>query len=104
MPQGHIVVTGASGLVGRAAVEHYARAGYTVTAISLRTPFDTYGARHLPVDLADEVVCREAFARLGDVTQIVFATLDEEADLVSGWTSEAHIERNAAYIDVAVKR
>jgi nucleoside-diphosphate-sugar epimerase len=79
-------------------MEHFARAGYTVTAISRRAPFDTYGARHLPVDLADEAACREAFAGLGDVTQIVFAALHEEADLVSGWTSEAHVARNAAML------
>ncbi|MCB2048929.1 MAG: NAD-dependent epimerase/dehydratase family protein [Novosphingobium sp.] len=98
MPQGHILVTGASGLVGRAAMEHFARAGYKVTAVSRRAPFDSYGARHLSVDLADEAACRNAFSGLGDVTQIVFAALHEEPDLVSGWTSEAHVERNAAML------
>ncbi len=98
MAQGHIVVTGASGLVGRAAMEHFARAGYKVTAVSRRAPFDSYGARHVSVDLADEAVCRAAFASLGDVTQIVFAALHEMPDLVAGWTSQAHIERNAAML------
>lgn len=98
MAQGHIVVTGASGLVGRAAMEHFARAGYKVSAISRRAPFDCYGARHIPVDLADEAACRNALSSLGDVTQIVFAALHEEPDLVSGWTSEAHVARNAAML------
>jgi len=98
VPQGHVVVTGASGLVGRAAMEHFARAGFRVTAVSRRAPFDTYSARHLPVDLADEAACRDAFSSLGDVTQIVFAALHEEPDLVAGWTSEAHVERNAAML------
>lgn len=98
MPQGHILVTGATGLVGRAAMEHFARAGYKTTAVSRRRPFDTYGARFLSVDLADEVACREAFAGLGDVTQIVFAALHEEADLVAGWTKQSHIDRNAAML------
>lgn len=98
MPEGHILVTGATGLVGRAAMEHFARAGYKTTAVSRRVPFDTYGARFLSVDLADERGCREAFAGLGDVTQIVFAALHEEPDLVAGWTSQAHVERNAAML------
>lgn len=98
MPEGHVLVTGASGLVGRAAMEHFARAGYKVTGTSRRAPFDTYGAAHLSVDLADERACRDAFARLGDVRQIVFAALHEEPDLVSGWTSQAHVERNAAML------
>ncbi len=98
MPKGHILVTGASGLVGRAAMEHFARAEYAVTAVSRRAPFDTYGARHVSVDLADEAACRDAFSGLGDVTQIVFAALHEEPDLVAGWTSQAHVERNAAML------
>jgi nucleoside-diphosphate-sugar epimerase len=98
VPDGHILVTGATGLVGRAAMEHFARAGYKTTGVSRRRPFDTYGARFVSVDLADEAACREAFSGLGDVTQIVFAALHEEPDLVSGWTSEAHVERNAAML------
>lgn len=98
MPDGHILVTGATGLVGRAAMEHFARAGYRTTAVSRRRPFDTYGANFLSVDLADEKACREAFSGLADVTQIVFAALHEEADLVAGWTQQAHIDRNAAML------
>lgn len=98
MPQGHVLVTGATGLVGRAAMEHFARAGYTTTAVSRRQPFDTYGARFLSVDLADDAACQAAFAGLDDVTQIVFAALHEEADIVSGWTSQAHVDRNAAML------
>ncbi len=98
MPEGHILVTGATGLVGRAAMEHFARAGYKTTAVSRRRPFDTYGAQFLSVDLADEAACREAFEGLGDVTQIAFAALHEEPDLVAGWTQQSHIDRNAAML------
>jgi nucleoside-diphosphate-sugar epimerase len=93
-----VLVTGATGLVGRAAMEHFARAGVKTTAVSRRRPFDTYGANFLSVDLADERACREAFEGLADVTQIVFAALHEEPDLVSGWTSQAHVDRNAAML------
>ena len=98
MPEGHVLITGATGLVGRAAMEHFARAGYKTTAVSRRRPFDTYGANFVPVDLADERACREAFAKLGDVTQIVFAALHEEPDLVAGWTNPDHVDRNGAML------
>jgi nucleoside-diphosphate-sugar epimerase len=79
-------------------MEHFARSGVKTTAVSRRRPFDTYGANFLSVDLADEAACRAAFGNLSDVTQIVFAALHEEPDLVSGWTSQAHVDRNGAML------
>src|SRR5688572_21828825 len=90
----HIIVTGATGLVGRAAVEHFARAGYRTTAVSRRPMFDSYGANFVAVDLADRAACEAAFGGIGDCTRIVFAALHEEPELVAGWLSEAHIRRN----------
>lgn len=98
MPEGHILITGASGLVGRAAMEHFAKAGYRTTAVSRRKPFDSYGAKWLSVDLADEAACRDAFAGMTDVTQIVFAALHEEPELVAGWTQAKHVDRNGAML------
>jgi nucleoside-diphosphate-sugar epimerase len=98
MPNGHILITGASGLVGRAAMEHFARGGYRVTAVSRRRPFDTYGATWHSVDLADEAACRDTFGGMGGVTQIVFAALHEEPELVAGWTQQKHVDRNGAML------
>ena len=95
MPERHVLVTGASGLVGRAAMEHFARLRIKTTAVSRRRPFDTYGANFVSVDLADEASCRAVFSGITDVTQIVFAALHEEPDLVSGWTNKSHVDRNA---------
>jgi nucleoside-diphosphate-sugar epimerase len=94
----HVLVTGASGLVGRAAMEHFAREGVKTTAVSRRAPFDSYGATHLSVDLADETACAQAFGGLTDITQIVFAALHEEPDLVAGWLREGHVKRNGAML------
>lgn len=91
---GHILVAGATGLVGRAAMQHFARAGYRTTALSRRRPYDTYGAEFLSIDLADEKAATEALSGLTDVTQVVFAALHEEPDLVSGWTDDKHVRRN----------
>jgi len=94
----HVLVTGASGLVGRAAMEHFARKGVKTTAVSRRPPWDSYGAQHLSVDLADAAACEAAFGNLSDVTQIVFAALHEEPDLVAGWLRDEHIQRNGAML------
>jgi nucleoside-diphosphate-sugar epimerase len=90
----HVLVAGATGLVGRAAMEHFARKGVRTTAVSRRRPWDTYGAQWLSADLADEAACADALGRLADVTQVVFAALHEEADLVAGWLEDRHVRRN----------
>ena len=94
MPEGHILVTGATGLVGRSCMQHFAESGYKTTAISRRKPFATYGATFLSVDLTNLEACQQAFASITDITQIVFAALYEAPNLVSGWTSQSHVDRN----------
>lgn len=95
MAEGRILVTGASGLVGRDCMQHYAEQGYKVTAVSRKKPLNTYGAEFLSVDLSDPESCKRALSPLTDIVQIVFAALHEEADLVSGWQAQSHIDRNA---------
>jgi nucleoside-diphosphate-sugar epimerase len=96
--QEHVLVIGATGLVGRAVVEHFARAGYRTTAISRRTPFDSYGADFVSVDLADRAACEAAFSSITDCTRIVFAAVDDQADLVAGWLDQDHVDRNGAML------
>jgi nucleoside-diphosphate-sugar epimerase len=98
MSKGHILVTGASGLVGRDCMQYYASLGYKVTAISRKAPLESYGANFISVDLSDSAACEKAFGPLTDVVQIVFAALHEEADLVSGWQAKGHIDRNGAML------
>jgi nucleoside-diphosphate-sugar epimerase len=94
MSREHVIVTGATGLVGRAAMEHFAKGGHRVTAISRRQPFDTYGAEFRSVDLADLSACKTALGDIRDCTRIVFAALHEEQDLAAGWLTDAHVRRN----------
>jgi nucleoside-diphosphate-sugar epimerase len=94
----HVLVTGATGLVGRAAMEHFARAGVRTTAVSRRRPLETYGAEFISLDLADENACADALSGLTDVTQVVFAALHEEPELVAGWLMDKHIKRNGAML------
>jgi nucleoside-diphosphate-sugar epimerase len=94
----HVLVAGATGLVGRAAMQHFARSGVRTTAASRRRPFDTYGADFVALDLTDPAACADALGPLDDVTQVVFAALHEESDLVAGWLQERHIKRNGAML------
>ena len=93
----HILVAGASGLVGRAAVERFATAGYWVTAVSRRAPIADHGATFIPVDLADRQACSDAFSGLG-ITHVIYAALHEEPGLVEGWVDHAHVVRNGAML------
>jgi nucleoside-diphosphate-sugar epimerase len=90
----HVLVAGATGLVGRAAMEHFAQKGVKTTAVSRRRPWETYDADWISVDLADEAASAVALGGLTDVTQVVFAALHEEPELVSGWLEERHVRRN----------
>lgn len=58
MASSKIVVAGATGLVGSAALRHFGGVGgCEVVAPSRRKPRDLYRARHVPVDLTDPVQC-----------------------------------------------
>ena len=64
-------------------MEHFARSGYTTTAISGRKPFDTYGANFLSVDLTNRAACEAAFGNIRDCTRIVFAAVDDQQAIQS---------------------
>jgi nucleoside-diphosphate-sugar epimerase len=78
---GHVVVAGATGIVGRAAVDHYAARGWRVTAVSRRPPMAgiewPQSVQHLPLDLLDGAECEAKLtpAHVGDATHIVFTAL-----------------------------
>ncbi len=89
-----VVVAGASGLVGRAALRHFAALdGWEAIGVSRRDPA-VPGARHLAVDLTDEAACREAFGALDAITHVVYAALYELPGLFAGWLAETQIETN----------
>ena len=74
-----VLITGASGVVGTAAVERFlAHDGWDVVALSRRRPEvdSTRAFRHLAVDLRDREATRAALAGLREVTHLVYAALD----------------------------
>lgn len=94
----HLLVAGASGVIGAGAVEHFARAGWRVTALSRRRP--VVGAdctfEHRAVDLGDPAACRAAVAAMPPVTHLVYAAVKEQPGLVAGWRDAALIAENGA--------
>jgi nucleoside-diphosphate-sugar epimerase len=95
-----VLVTGASGLVGVAAIEKFLSAGWEVVGVSCRKPELPSGrdVEFLSVDLRDAEAARAAFEPLTDVTHIAYTALHEKPELVAGWSSKEQIETNNAML------
>ena len=96
-----VLVVGASGLIGVAAIESFLSAGWDVIGISRRKPALPSGRdfTFIPVDLRDESAARVALSALTDITHVAYAAIYEHADdLVSGWSSTDQIEVNNAML------
>ena len=98
---GTVLIAGASGVVGQAAVEHFAGLpGWRTIAVSRRAPLVAPGLdyTHVPLDLTDAQACSEAVAKLPDVTHLVYAALYEKPDLVAGWRDAEQMATNLAML------
>ena len=96
MPMGRktVLVAGATGLVGYAALKHFTRASdIDVIAVSRRRPPGKV-VQHLALDLTNPGACREAAEALRDVTHVVYAALFELPGLVEGWRNDQQITTN----------
>ena len=90
-----VVIAGATGLVGNAALRHFgASDDCESVALSRRKPRDLHGARHVPIDLTNADDCRRAAAELGGATHLIYAALYEAPSLVDGWRDAGQIETN----------
>jgi nucleoside-diphosphate-sugar epimerase len=90
-----IVVAGATGLVGNAALRHFEGArGVEVVALSRRKPRQLYGARHVPIDLTNTAQCAQAASELRDTTHLIYAALYEAPNLIDGWRDPQQIDIN----------
>jgi nucleoside-diphosphate-sugar epimerase len=90
-----IVVAGATGLVGNAALRHFGAAdGCEVVALSRRKPRELYGARHVPIDLTVAAQCVQAAPEMQGATHLVYAALYEAPNLIDGWRDAQQIQTN----------
>lgn len=95
---GKVLITGASGVVGSAALDRFLEQGWDVTAVCRRTP-DLESDRdfeRLAIDLRDEDATASALASCRDITHLCFAAVYEKPGLVGGWTERDHMDTNQA--------
>ncbi len=92
-----VLIAGASGVVGYAAVRHFATLpGWEAVGVSRRVPVGLPPeAKLLSVDLLDEEACERTFGAMSNVTHLVYAALQEIPGLMPGWVDPEVIERNA---------
>lgn len=96
----HVLIAGATGLVGYAAMKHFAaRPECRVTAVSRRRPAETFGAEFHPLDLMDPAACRSFARELPDATHLVYAALFEKPGLYAGWFETDQIETNRVMLE-----
>ncbi len=94
-----ILIAGASGLVGSAAVRLFAqRSDWDVTAVSRRLPVGIEGANLVSVDLLDPIRCRDVFGKLSEVTHLIYAALSEKPGLLEGWVDRDQMQKNLAML------
>ena len=99
MAQNTILIAGASGLIGRAAIEHFARQpDWRVIALSRRAPEVDVVVEHLAVNLMDREAVAALAPRLAGVTHLVYAALMEKPDLVRGWREREQMDTNIAML------
>jgi nucleoside-diphosphate-sugar epimerase len=97
MPSSHILIAGASGVIGAAAIEHFASLpDWQVTGLSRRMPIvaENTAFNHISVDLDDSTACATAVAALPPVTHLIYAAVAEAPGLVTGWFDQQLMQRN----------
>ena len=89
-----VLIAGASGVVGRAALQHFAAAPDTRVIGLSRRPPDAVVGEHISLDLTDRQTCRDMAPRLADVTHLVYAALFEQPGLLAGWLDSGQMQTN----------
>ena len=93
-----VLVVGASGIVGRAAFEHFATQGWDAYGVSRRAPDLSVGT-HVPLDLLDAKACGATLSALPPMTHVVFAALQEKPGLIEGWFDPEQMEINRRMLE-----
>ncbi len=96
-----VVVAGASGLIGTAAIEELLAHGWDVVALSRRPP-EVVADRpftHIPLDLTDGPATAAALAAVDGVSHLVHAAAYEKPGLVAGWSDPEQMATNRRMLD-----
>jgi nucleoside-diphosphate-sugar epimerase len=93
-----LLVAGASGIVGRAAVARFAaRSDWRVIGVSRRAP-DLALGEHVGLDLLDRAACERVLGAMSDVTHVIYAALFEKPGLFQGWREADQMQTNLAML------
>eukprot|EP01043_Picozoa_sp_COSAG02_P034279 COSAG02_NODE_2388_length_8979_cov_6.381081_5_plen_298_part_00 len=72
----HVLIAGATGVVGRAAVEHFTALGnWKVTLVSRRPPAYDTSATHIQLDLTDESACSAVLEKMKGITHLIYTAI-----------------------------
>lgn len=95
-----VLIVGASGLVGTAAIDAFLDADWDVVSTSRRSPevFSNKGFVHVPLDLNDASDCKQFARDFPGITHIVYAAVFELPGLVKGWRDPTQMQTNLAMI------
>jgi len=95
-----LLVVGALGVVGRAAVERFAgRDDMEVVGLARRKPDFAPSATWVSADLRDTQATAAALAPHRDSTHVVYAALNEQPDLLHGWRDPQNVALNTAMLN-----
>ena len=90
-----VLIVGALGVVGRAAMERFAgRPDVQLVGLARRAPDFALDATWLSADLRDANATERALQPHRDITHVVYAALNEQADLRRGWRDPANVALN----------
>jgi len=96
---GTVVITGASGGIGRATAELFARRGYTVYGLSRRAG-DIEGVRYISADVTDEASVKAAFERIRSEAGTIDLLINNAGFGISGATEFTSLEDAKRLFDV----
>lgn len=99
MHNGTVLVVGASGLVGSAAIRQFVAAGWAVIGTSRRKPVIDTAYDYVAMDLQSPESVAAALPQFSKVTHIIYAALFEMPELVAGWRSEEQIQTNQRMLE-----
>jgi len=95
----NVLIVGASGIVGRAAFEHFANApGWNAFGVSRHAP-DLSVGQHVQLDLLDGEACARTLSDLPAITHVVYAALQEKPGLIEGWFDPEQMETNRRMLE-----
>jgi nucleoside-diphosphate-sugar epimerase len=94
------LVLGARGLVGRAAMDHFADLdGWQSIGVARGKPYFPTKAAFVEADLSDRDATFRAFTELGHVTHVAYSALWEKPSLKESWTASDQIAINTAMLE-----